>query len=365
MLAGAGGLWYRSPAAGSRPADIITMKTHFAGLDIGGSTIKCMLVDAAGEAAGEIIEVRSHVKEGYRRTFTQLHEAMQRLAANVGITVDEIAAIGLDVPAPCSNGVVWGKANLADDWVGTDIRGELFKETGKPVFMTNDCNAAAFGEWMYRPEHDGGLLYVAPGTGLGGGLVMPGGILYEGNNGLALEVGDLSVPRFEDGKLPVDGRGREGCMEAWVSLMALRRQLARALARPEHADHPLARSEAPIEEKAFQLRDFAEQGDALAREIFALQANVLGHGLGDLASILDPGLVTIGGGLAETTFRDWFLDEVRKGFAERAMLPYQRCPLPPHQPTTLIEWAIGGDGAAAYGSARKAMQLVTGRANHA
>jgi predicted NBD/HSP70 family sugar kinase len=140
--------------------------------------------------------------------------------------------------------------------------------------------------------------------------------------------------------------------------MALRRQLGKALARPENAGHPLAISDAPIEEKAFRLRDYAEEGDSLAREIFALQANVLGHGLGDLASILDPGLIAIGGGLSETGFRNWFIDEVRKGFAERAMLPYQRCPLPPHEPTTRIEWAIGGDGAAAYGSARKAMQLA-------
>lgn len=337
---------------------------YFAGLDIGGSTVKCLLIDETGKAAGPIVEVRSHVKEGYRRTFAQLRDALDQLAAHAGVGTDAVAAVGLDVPAPCSNGVVWGRANLAEDWVGTDIRAEFSRETGKPVFMTNDCNAAAFGEWEYRPEHQGGLLYVAPGTGLGGGLVLPGGLLYEGTNGLALEVGDLSVPRFEDGELPVDGRGRAGCMEAWVSLMALRRQLGKALNRPEHASHPLAVSTAPIEEKAFQLRDYAEQGDALALEIFALQANVLGHGLGDLASILDPGLIVIGGGLSETGFRDWFIGEVRKGFAERAMAPFRQCPLPPHAPTTVIEWAVGGDGAAAYGSACKALQLVGGTHGH-
>lgn len=344
-----GGSWFYNPSE---------MKNYFAGLDIGGTTIKCILVDACGDAAGDLIEVRSHVKDGYKRTFGQLREAMSELAKQTGISPDDIAAVGLDVPAPCSNGVVWGKANLGEDWVGTDIRDEFSKEIGKPVFMTNDCNAAAYGEWMYRPGHEGGLLYVAPGTGLGGGMVMPGGLLYEGNTGLALEVGDLSVPRFENGELPVDGRGRAGCMEAWVSLMALRRQLTNALAKTEYASHPLATSDAPIEEKAFQVRDYAENGDQLAREIFALQANVLGQGLADLASILDPGLITIGGGLAETGFRDWFIDEVRKGFTERAMLPYQRSPLPPHTPTTVIEWAIGGDGAAAYGSARKAVELV-------
>lgn len=334
------------------------MKTHFAGLDIGGSTIKCMLVDAAGQPAGPILEVKSFVKEGYRRTFGQLMEAMGKLAENAGISTDEIAAVGLDVPAPCSNGVVWGRANLGDDWVGTDIRAEFSKMSGKPVFMTNDCNAAAFGEWMYRPDRKGGLLYVAPGTGLGGGLVLTGGVLFEGTNGLALEVGDLSVPRLEDGVLPIDGRGRTGCMESWVSLMALRRQLGKALEKPENRNHPLALSDAPIADKAFQVRDYAEQGDELALSIFALQANVLGHGLGDLASILDPGLITIGGGLSETGFRDWFIGEVRKGFAERAMAPYRNSPLPPHAATTIIEWAVGGDGAAAYGSARKAMELV-------
>jgi len=334
------------------------MKPYFAGLDVGGSTVKCLLVDQKGDAVGQIVELKSHVKDGYRRTFEQMMAGMKQLADQAGANVEEIAAVGIDIPAPCSNGVVWGKANLGDDWVGTDIRGEFSKLIGKPVFMTNDCNAAAYGEWMYRPEHQGGLLYVAPGTGLGGGMVLTGGILYEGTNGLALEAGDLSVPRTEDGEWPVDGRGRKACLEGWVSLMALRRQLGKALARPEHAEHPLAKSDAPIEEKAFKLRDYAEEGDALAREIFALQANVLGHGLGDLASILDPGLVAIGGGLSETSFRDWFIEEVRKGFAERAMAPYQRCPLPPHAPTTRIEWALGGDGAAAYGSARKAMDLV-------
>lgn len=334
------------------------MKSYFAGLDIGGSTVKCMLVDDAGDAVGEIVELRSNVKDGFRATFAQMLEGMKQLAATAGAEVSQIAAIGIDVPAPCSNGVVWGKANLGEDWVGTDIRGEFSKQVGKPVFMTNDCNAAAYGEWMYRPDHQGGLLYVAPGTGLGGGMVLSGGILYEGTNGLALECGDLSVPRTEDGEWPVDGRGRKACLEGWVSLMALRRQLGKALEKPEHADHPLALMDAPIADKAFKLRDYAEQGDALAREIFALQANVLGHGLGDLASILDPGLIAIGGGLSETSFRDWFIGEVRKGFAERAMKPYQQCPIPPHQATTLIEWAVGGDGAAAYGSARKAMDLV-------
>lgn len=334
------------------------MKPYFAGLDIGGSTIKCMLINSDGETVGDILEVKSHVKEGYLRTFGQLTGALDQLAAQAGIEVDQISAVGMDVPAPCSHGVVWAKANLAEDWVGTNIREEFSTLTGKAVFMTNDCNAAAFGEWVYRgSDKDCGLLYVAPGTGLGGGLVLPDGLLYEGTSGLALEVGDLSVPRTENGEFPTDGRGRKGCIEGWVSLMALRRQLASALENPKYASHPLALSDAPIEEKAFSVRDYAEKDDPLALSIFALQANVLGHGLADLASILDPGLVTIGGGLSEASFRDWFIEEVRKGFAERAWPAYVKSPIPPYTETTRIEWATGGDGSAAYGSAHKALEM--------
>ena len=168
------------------------------------------------------------------------------------------------MPAPSSNGVIWGRANLGDDWVGTDIRGKLSARP-IPVFMTNDGNAAALGEYALRHKHLGSLMLVAPGTGLGGGLVLPGGRGYEGVNGLALEVGHISVPfREDDGALPACSCGLKGCAEAWVSLMALRRRLRLELAKPEWADHPLNEGDAPIEEKAFRLRDFAEEGDALA-----------------------------------------------------------------------------------------------------
>jgi predicted NBD/HSP70 family sugar kinase len=331
---------------------------YFAGLDIGGTTVKSMLLDHAGKQVGNLVELRSHVRDGYRRTFEQLDASLARLCTELGVAMDDIAAIGVDVPAPNCRGVIWGQANLAADWVGTDIGGEYSKRVGKPVTVTNDGNAAAFGEWLYRPDREAGLLFVAPGTGLGGGLVLPGGTMYEGANGLALEVSDITVPFTDERGKPSDAIGREGCLEAWVSLVGLRRQLDIRLGHEANRDHPLNQSDAPIEEKALRLRDYAESGDALAREIFGQQARILGYGLADMASLFDPGLVVIGGGLAETKFRDWYLDEVREGFNGRAAPFYKRSPIPPHEPTTTFEWAIGGDASAAYGSARRALQLL-------
>ena len=124
------------------------------------------------------------------------------------------------------------------------------------------------------------------------------------------------------------------------------------------ANHPLNQQNTSIVEKAFQLRSFAEKGDALARSIFARQAEILGYAFGDIASTFDPGLIVIGGGLAGCGISEWYIGHVRAGFAERARPFYQRNPLDPQHVTNRIEWAIGGDNAASYGAANKAMDLV-------
>src|SRR5690554_5211030 len=98
---------------------------YYIGLDIGGTTVKSVMVDDRAEQVGALVEVRSQVKDGYEATFRQLDEAIDRLTQQAGVSRGQVGGIGLDVPAPSSDGVVWGRANLGEDWVGTDIRGKL------------------------------------------------------------------------------------------------------------------------------------------------------------------------------------------------------------------------------------------------
>ncbi len=333
-------------------------KGYFVGLDIGGTTVKSMLVDRDGEPVGEMLEVRSHVDEGFRRTFEQLIAALDGLCSANGISRGQVAGVGLDVPAPCCDGVIWSKANLAQDWVGVNIAEKFEKEIGVPLFMTNDGNAAAAGEYAVRPDHTGSLLLVSPGTGLAGGLVLAGGEIYQGANGLSLEVGHNSVPfREEDGSLPDCTCGQTACAEAWVSLMALRRRLGLELQKEEWAGHVLNQDTATIAEKAFRLRDLAQEGDELAIEIFQQQGFIFGYALADLARLFDPGLIVIGGGLAESTFRDQYMEWIMEGFESRAWPIYLTSPIDPGHVTTDFQWAAGGDSAAAVGMAFAARMM--------
>ena len=324
----------------------------FAGLDVGGTSVKSILTDAAGNRLGEMVEVPSRVKEGYAATFDQLEEALFLLTGQAGRGRSDVAGIGLDVPAPSSGGIVRVQANLGADWVGVNIRDAFAERVGVPVYMTNDGNAAAAGEYAARPDSEDGLLLIAPGTGLGGGLVLPGGQIYEGANGLALEVGHASVPfREADGALPDCSCGLKGCAETWVSLMALRRRLGIELAKDRWRGHALNTSSASIGEKAYQLRDYAEKGDPIAMSLFLEQASFLGHAIADWVRLFDPGLVVIGGGLAETAFRDAYLARVIEGFEDGAWPIYLKNPFDPQAISTRFEWAIEGDSAAALGMA--------------
>lgn len=334
------------------------IKSYFAGLDVGGSTIKAVLVDTYGKQAGKIVELPSRVKDGYNCTFEQLEQALKLLSKAIDIKVSAIKGIGLDVPAPSCNGVIWGQANLAQDWVGTNIREAFSKQAGIPVYMTNDVNAAALGEFAVRNKNHEGLLFVAPGTGFGGGFVLPGGKLYEGVNGLALEAGHISVPFLEeDGELPGCSCGLKGCLEAWVSLVALRRRLKNELLKDEWFEHPLNKEALSIDQKAFKLRNLAEKNDPLAIQIFKKQGFIHGYGIADLVRLFDPGLVVIGGGLSETIFRDKYMDFVMEGFQYRAWPMNITNPLDREKKTTHIEWAVGGDYAAALGMAFLAHEL--------
>ena len=147
------------------------------------------------------------------------------------------------------------------------------------------------------------------------------------------------------------GCGRDwGCVEAYTTLSSLPHLLSEKLLK--FPDHELAKSSAPLKEKILSLRSRAQKNDVLALEIFDFQARVMGLHVANLAMVLDPGIVIIGGGLMDheaTTpeFRERYVRLIHE-----AALPY----LWPQQCDTLkIVPAILGDLSQAIGAALVAL----------
>jgi glucokinase len=182
---------------------------------------------------------------------------------------------------------------------------------------------------------------VTLGTGIGGGIIS-GGRLNEGANRFAGEFGHMVI----DPHGPLCPCGKQGCWERYASGSGLG-QLGREAALGDRA--PAVRALAGGDPEAVRgehVTEAARMGDADALDIMSRFAWWLALGLANLANILDPAVIVLGGGLIQAG--DVLLGPVRAAFAALVEAGEER--------GVRIEAAALGERAGAIGAA-----LVAGR----
>jgi glucokinase len=181
-------------------------------------------------------------------------------------------------------------------WRHTSLRQDLSARLRRPLWVGNDADAAAWAEYRYGAARGADLaLMITLGTGIGGGIVLDGR-LRRGSHGVAGEWGHMRV--VPDGRLCACGN--RGCWERYASGTALA-QTARevALTSPAAAGRLLEAAGGDAEQLTGQLvAAAAAEGDPLALELVTEVGQWLGQGIADLAAILDPDVVVIGGGVS-------------------------------------------------------------------
>ena len=287
-------------------------------------------------------------------------EAISTFLEQNDLTWEQVQGVGLAIPGPYLRyGVLGRTPNMPDTFVGYDMYtnygNALAERAGRPIPLVvgNDGNMAGVAEAQHaRGSGHGSVLVLAPGSGLGTAYVDQSGLPLDGDTLNGMDGGHMPAPLHELGiKAYPCGCGRTwGCVEVYTTLSGLPHLLGEWL--PKYPDHELAKSDKPMRQRAFALRGLAQQGDALANEIFDFQARALGYHVANLAMALDPQFVVIGGGLMDpeaTTaeFRERYLRIVH----ETALLnlwPSQRDVL------TIVPAALG-DLSQALGAALVAL----------
>ena len=261
------------------------------GVDIGGTKVLGGVVDAQGHVLARAR--RDTPADDAAKTLDFIAEVVEELAA-----IHPIAAVGIGAAGWIneSRSTVLFAPNLA--WRNEPLRDKLAERVGLPVVVENDANAAAWAEFQFGAarDHVESMTMLTIGTGIGGGLVI-GGHLIRGAHGIAAEMGHVRV--VPDGH-PC-GCGRNGCLEQYASGNALvryaketaRDEPDRAAILLELADGSLDAINGPLVTRA------AQQGDPAGLAAFATVAGYLGAGLVDLAQILDPQVLVVGGGVVE------------------------------------------------------------------
>jgi glucokinase len=326
-----------------------------AGIDLGGTAVNYTLLDTAGGQflINGLCEHPALVAQGPDVSLKQIADGLEMTARRASADLGTVVAVGLDTPGPASaRGVLSakGSTNFAHSaWAGFDLRGELEKRLQRPVVYLNDGNAAALWGHTALFGADGCTsISVIIGTGTGGGIVVDGR-LVTGRHGFGGEVGHVLIPwrsiaGLEDLRPPCNC-GRTGDLESLCSLTAIRQTLLPYFL-PRYPGHPLHGVEPA--KAAIKVRNLADEGDAMSREIFRVQASALGLFLDQMVNLFDPDGFLIGGGALEASsaFRGWFLGEVR------AAMPAQRAEQEPR-----IELMPDGDTAGARGAALEAVRV--------
>jgi glucokinase len=260
------------------------------GVDVGGTKV----------AAG-VVDDRGRILETLRRATPAA--SPERTAAVIADVVTELlgrhraGAVGVGAAGFVdeAGGTVAFAPNLA--WRGEPLRTKVAGLVGLPVTVENDGNASAWAEFRFGAarghEH---VTFVSVGTGIGAGFILDSR-LYRGRWGMAAEPGHVRV--VPDGRLC--GCGNRGCWEQYASGSALVTE-ARDLAMRAPGGAMRLLQLAGGEAAAIggpQITQAAREGDPAALRCFSIVGTWLGQGLADLAAILDPGCIVVGGGVSE------------------------------------------------------------------
>lgn len=274
------------------------------GVDIGGTKVAAGVVDHRGKVLDRLR--RPTPSFDVDETEDAIIDAANELADRHQVVAVGIGAAGW---IASDRATVLFSPHLA--WRNEPLRDALSDRIGLPVVVENDANAAAWAEYRFGAARgERVVVCITLGTGIGGGLVVSG-TLFRGANGVACEWGHMCVV--------AGGRrcacGNRGCWEMYASGTALARdarELAEVSPVAAHRMLELAGGRAG-DLTGHHVTLAAREGDPSAVEIFTAMGRWMGRGIADLAAVLDPSCVVIGGGLSAAG--DLLLGPAQEAFA--------------------------------------------------
>jgi glucokinase len=286
------------------------------GIDLGGTRIKAVLIDADGNVLGENCQPTNDGDDKvWKNAVARAVKELQTL-----VKVDKIA-IGLSAPGlpdnsntciACMPGRMQGLEHF--NWA------EFLQ---RPAFVLNDAVAAMMGEAKFgaaRGKKNAVMLTL--GTGVGGAILIDGKP-YQGAMNKAGHIGHMVIN--DEGESDITGM--PGSLEECIGNCTVEK-----------------RSKGKFTSTQEMLEAY-KKGDVFAKEVWMKSVRQLGIGLASLANILSPEIIVVGGGIAQAD-DDLFLplNEFMKQFEWQ-----------PQGKTTSIVKAVFGDMAGAIGVASFAM----------
>ena len=214
---------------------------------------------------------------------------------NEKLTMDDIEWIGIGTPgiANSATGIVERANNLG--FINTPLVKYVKEFIGRndtPVYIENDANAAAYGEYVAGAAKGAkNAVCITLGTGVGAGIVIDGKI-YAGSNFAGAEIGHTVI---EVGGAPCTC-GRKGCFEAYSSATGLIRMTKESMAEnPDSIMNKMAEERGKV--TARTSFDCMRAGDKYAKAVVDKYIKYLAAGITNTINTFQPDILCIGGGV--------------------------------------------------------------------
>lgn len=286
----------------------------YVGVDLGGTAIKVGICNENGQLL-HTYEGPTETDKGVDVVISNIEKYVRHIVEQSPYEWDQLKGVGAGVAGFTNvrEGVIVLAPNIGLRDV--PIRAILEERIGKPVKIDNDANVAALGEaWAGAGKGVENCVCYTLGTGVGGGIIINGKI-YQGFSGMAGEIGHMSV--VPDLEAIQCGCGKMGCLETVSSATGIIRMAKDAVERGDRTSLALEDQIA-----AKEVFDAAKAGDEVSLRIVNRAAFYLGKSMAAVATVLNPELFIVGGGVSKAG--DFLFEEMRRVYAKLAPEPLQQ-----------------------------------------
>ena len=260
---------------------------YYIGIDLGGTNIVAGVVDENYQILTKA-SVKTNLPRPEQEIAADMAAVARQAAEEAGLSLDQIEWVGVGTPgiANSATGIIEYSNNLG--FYNTPMVQYLEEALGRPAFIENDANAAAYGEYVAGAAKGAKhAVCITLGTGVGGGIIIDGKI-YCGSNFGGAEIGHTVI----DVNGPMCSCGRKGCFEVFSSATGLIRMTKEALAA--HPESAMKDEERITGRTAF---NYMRAGDETAKQVVDDYIRYLAAGITNTINIFQPDVLCIGGGV--------------------------------------------------------------------
>ena len=272
-----------------------TKAEYVVGVDLGGTKILSGVFDHSLECVGTA-KLSTKSTRGVDKVIERIARCAQDAVDEADLTFKQIAGVGIGAPGAVDfdSGTVIFAPNL-EGWKEINLKKELEKILGVPVFVENDCNISTLGVYVAElKSKPRSMIGIFVGTGIGGGLVIDGE-LYSGFGHTAGEVGHMVL----DVSGPKCGCGNKGCFEALASRTAIFQQIKAGIKDGQKTLLTEMLGEDLADLRSGDLRKAIRRGDKFVDRVIEGASEYIGIVTANLINILNPEVFVLGGGVIE------------------------------------------------------------------